>query len=124
MAANELDAEVVAWVQHPKTGVITKVVHADTITRCRLDGFVFVPDPNAPTVATPTDDDPLPATVPPAVAPDAEALAAVEAAQVAAIRERNTAARTAFGMATPPDPAPAPTVRQPGGGGVKRERTA
>lgn len=126
------------WMKHPKTGVVVLVVHEDTQLRCLADGFTLAPDPRLP-VAAPPDPTPVAAATEADTATDAAprvvmvtgdddlsiiadspeqltaALEATDAAEqrMAAIRARNTAARTAFGVETPIPPAASANVVKP-----------
>lgn len=99
-----MDSVEAVWFRNPRTGDVHKVLHPDTIARCRREGHIEVPDPTtlpvaespeAPDTATSSDTTAVPA-------PDPDAQAALEAAHLAAIQERNAAAREAFGIAAAP----------------------
>jgi len=102
------------WLKNPRTGVVWLVTHEDTQKRCLSEGYHLVPDPRLPAPAqSPEQPEALPVTlaasdtVDTQMAESADELAAkAEAAALAEIRERNSAARAAFGVAQAPQPAP------------------
>ena len=137
-------ATIAVWFRHPKTGYVVLVTHEDTRDRCLSEGWTITSDPRTAPVSVSTPE-PAPDTEP-AAAPVAdgapaqgaqpsvaghtedmsvigdspeELAAQLEAADLARLRERNTAARTAFGIETPTPPAqrvkPARAGQKPGG---------
>ena len=87
------------WLKHPASGALLIVAHDDTLARCLSEGYLRIPAPGSE--ATPTPE-PASETTLPAATPAPEALAALRAAEVKALQERNAAARKAFGVETPP----------------------
>ena len=141
-------ATIAVWFRHPKTGYVVLVTHEDTRDRCLSEGWTITSDPRLPAPVSLSTPEPAPDTEPAAapVAAGAPAqgaqpsvaghtddmsvigdspeelaaqLEAADLARVQAIRERNTAARTVFGIETPtpsaPSVKPAKTGQKPGG---------
>lgn len=98
---NETTQEPVAvWLRNPRTGMVNLVVHPETIRRCLSEGHTVVPDPRLPASVDPPTEAPTPDAQ-----ADPKAVAALEQATVAAVHERNNAARGAFDAIGSPSPA-------------------
>ena len=96
---NEMAQEAI-WLRNPRTGMVNLVVHPETMRRCLSEGHTVVSDPQVPVPAdTPTNAPTSP------VAPDPDAQAAVQQAQIETTVARNNAAREGFGVAPVQPPA-------------------
>lgn len=143
-------AQIAVWLKHPKTGYVVLVTHDDTRDRCLSEGWTPAPDPRTTPISepvsaaepthepatAPADVSPPPAQPSVAATPSIPAALAdmsvigdspeelaqtLEDAAAGKVRERNTAARAAFGIPTPPQPTqrvkPAKAGQQKPGGG-------